>query len=119
DDEGRRPRLAGSLQRVERHLLLPWRREGDALDVVEQRRVADVEGPARRGRHAADRVAVIAVLERENPSAVLAAVLPKAQRHLDRDLDRGRAAVGIKDVVEAWRRQRDEPARQDLRRLMR
>ena len=60
---------AGARQRVERLLLASARREGNARDVEEQRLVRRVEGRARAGRHRADRIAVIAVLERDDARA--------------------------------------------------
>ena len=50
-------------------LLAAGRRERNALDVEQQRLVGRVEHAARADRHAADRVAVIAVLERDDAAA--------------------------------------------------
>jgi hypothetical protein len=66
------------------------------------------------GRDAADRdrpqgVAVIRVLECDELGAFgLAAQLPVLERHLERDLDRGRAVVAVEDARQSRRRDRDE-----------
>ena len=88
--------------------------KGNVRDLEQHRIVGRIEDAARADRHAADRVAVIAVLEREDAVARLAAIVPVAERHLERDLDRGGAAVGEEDMRKSGRRDRDEAARQLL-----
>ena len=104
DDERRRParvrQAASSASSVACSRACGGKR--NAHDVEQQRLVGGVEDAARAGRHGADGVAVIAVLERDDARARLAAVAPVAERHLERDLDRGRAAVGKEDVREPW-----------------
>ena len=63
-------------------------------DIEQQWLVGGIENAARAGRHRADGVAVIPVLERDDAFARLADVAPIAQRHLERDFYRCRPAVG-------------------------
>ncbi len=59
------------------------------------------------------------MLQRDDAGTRLAAVAEIAERHLQRDLDRGRAAVGKEDVRQARRRDFDQAARDLFRGLMR
>ncbi len=70
--------------------------------------------------HRAQRVAVIAAQERQEPAAPrLAAVDPVLQRHLHGDLHRDRAGLGEEDVVEVAGQQVRQPPRQAIGRLVR
>src|SRR3546814_9401756 len=84
---------AGGFERGERGLFHAFVREGDGVDVEQQGLPGTVVDAALADRHRADRVAVIAMLEDENAVARLADVEPIAERHLERDLDAGRARV--------------------------
>ncbi len=110
---------AGALQSVERRLLGAANWKGNTHDLEQQRLIGGVERRARASRHGSDRVAVIAMLQRDDARALLAEIAPIAQRHFDRDLDASGAAVRIEDVIETLGREGDEAARKRLRRLMR
>src|SRR3546814_8868343 len=84
---------AGGFEGVERGLFHAFVREGDSVDVEQQGLPRAVVDAALADRHRADRVAVIAMLEDEDAAARLADVEPIAERHLERDLDAGRARV--------------------------
>ena len=79
--------------------------------VEEQRAVERVEELDAADRDRADRVAVVAVAQADEAGALGARplVLPPLEGHLQRDLDGGRAAVGVEDAREA-RRARGRPA---------
>ena len=95
-----------------------------AVRVEQQRPVHRVEQVDPADRDRADRVAVVGVLEAHEARARrlrLRRLLPVLERHLERDLDRGRAAVGVEHAASAARRararargDRDEPLRQLL-----
>jgi hypothetical protein len=75
-----------------------------------ERRVEEVD-PA--DRHRADRVAVVGVAQADELGPLrLAAQLPVLVGHLDRDLGRGRAVVGVEHPLQPGRSDRDEPRRQ-------
>ena len=68
----------------------------------------------------ADRVAVVGVAQRDEAAALgPAAVAPVLKGHLQRDLRRGRAVVGVEDAAQAGRRDLDEPLRELDRRRVR
>ena len=127
-DEGGRPLRAGGLQRVERRLFLALMGKGDGVDIEQQRRPGGVIDAAFAHRHGADGIAMIAVLEDEDAVARLGktvqrAVVPVAERHFQRHLDRGRATVGEEDMGEriatgSLGRQFDQSARHLFRRFM-
>src|SRR3546814_9962267 len=100
---------AGGFEGVERGLFHAFVREGDSVDVEQQGLPRAVVDAALADRHRADRVAVIAMLEDEDAAARLADVEPIAERHLERDLDAGRARV----------RERSEEHTSELQSLMR
>jgi hypothetical protein len=73
---------------------------GDRLE--QQRAVGRVEEVDPADRHRTDRVAVVGVAERHElgPLRVLAtALLPELERHLQRDLGRGRPRVRVEDAL--------------------
>ncbi len=97
--------LASRLQRVERLLLRPGRRKGNGADIEQQGRPCSIVHAALADRHRADRVAMIAMFKNEDAMArrgqtVQRAIVPVAERHLQRDFDRSRSAVGIEDMGE-------------------
>ena len=81
-----------------------------ARDGVEQQRpVERVEQVDAADRHRADRVAVVGVLEAHEARARgprVGGLLPVLERHLERDLDRRRAAVGVEDAASSAGRRR-------------
>ena len=108
----RRSAAASGLQGVERRLLASRLGEGQGFDLEQQGLIGAGEAAALAGGHRADRVAMIAMLERDDAVARRAAIQPEAERHLQRDLDAGRSAVGVKHVIEPGGRDLDEPGRQ-------
>ncbi len=66
----------------------------DYADIEQQRVIRGIVHAARADRHRADRIAVIAVLHHDDAGAPGAGVRVKTQRHLERDFDCGRSAVG-------------------------
>ena len=65
--------------------------------------------------HRGERIAVIGVLEAQEPgTAKFALVEPVLQRHLHRDLDRDRAGLAEKNVLEITGQHRRKPPRQIL-----
>jgi hypothetical protein len=89
--------------------------------VEEQRPVERVEEVDPSHRDRADRVPVVGVAQRDEagPPGILAAgLLPVLERHLERDLGRGRAGVGVEDAGQAGRGELHQPFRQlDRRRV--
>ena len=100
DDEGGGFLQASGFECVERGLFHAVMGEGDGVDVEQQRLPRAVVDAALADRHRADGVAMIAVVEDENAAARLAYVEPVAERHLERDLDAGRARVRKEDAGE-------------------
>ena len=83
----------------------------DLARLEQQRPVGAVEEVDAADRDRADRVAVVGAGEGDELGPLLAAALaPVLERHLERDLDRGRARLGVEDAVEARRRDLDQPA---------
>ena len=77
--------------------------------VEQQRAVHRVEQVDAADRHRADRVPVVGVAQRDEAGALgLAALLPVLERHLQRDLGGGGAAVGVEAAGEPGRRERGE-----------
>lgn len=89
-------------------------RERQPLHVKQQRRIGSIEHTARARRHGADRVAMISVLQRQDAAPGLAPVAPETQRHLERDLHRGRTAIRIEDM----RKTRGRHRKQCLRHIL-
>ena len=84
------------------------------LQRVEQERpVHRVEEVDPADRHRADRVAVVGLAQRHEagaPAVGAALLLPVLERHLQRDLDGGGAAVRVEDARQARRRQLHQAA---------
>ena len=81
------------------------------VGLEQQRAEGRVEEVDAADRDRADRVAVVGVLEADEraPAHVLAAaLLPVLERHLQRDLDRGRAGVRVEDPVQPRRGELDQ-----------
>ena len=93
DDECRRACSAFCLQRVKCGLRVLGGK-GHAADIEQHGGIGGIEHAARADRHRADRVAVIGMLHHHHAAARLATMRPVTERHLERDLDRGRPAVG-------------------------
>ena len=104
--------------RIQCRLLAAGRGKGNPLNIEQQRGVGCIEDTSFADRHAADRIAVIGAFQRQDATAPLAAVPPEAERHFQRDFDRGRAAIGEKDVFEPRRRHRDELPRELFSRVV-
>ena len=121
-DNQRRRRIVGvaaiCLQFFQRSLFRSGFREGQGADIEQQWRIGMVEHAARADRHRADRVAMIAVLHHQDLVARLAAIVPIAQRHFQRDLDRRRAAVGKENMGERFGQKVREALGQRARRRM-
>ena len=81
----------------------------DVMCVEEERAVALVEEVDPADRHRPDRVAVVRVAEADVGAALrLALLLEVLERHLERDLRRGRAGVRVEDAIKAGRRDLDQ-----------
>ncbi len=80
--------------------------------VEEQRPVHRVEEVDAAHRHRADSVAVVGHLERHEAVALLAALAPVLEGHLERDLGGRGARVRVEDAREARRGDLDQPPRQ-------
>ncbi len=89
-------------------------RKRDASHLKQQGLVGLVEQTAGADRHAADGIAVIGVLQRQDAVTRLARIAPVAERHLERDLHRRGAAVGEEDMLQPRRRDGDQTAREAL-----
>ena len=86
--------------------------ERRAVRLEQQRAEGRVEELHAADRDRADRVAVVGVLEADErgpPHVLAAAVLPVLERHLQRDLDGGRARVRVEDAAEPGGRDLDQP----------
>ncbi len=90
-------------------------------DGVEQQRAVDgVEQVDATDRHRPERVPVVRVLQADELRALRLALLrPPLERHLQRHLDGGGAAVGVEHARETGRGDRDEPFGELDRRLVR
>jgi hypothetical protein len=118
DDERRDIAAPACLfQSVQHHLALSlWK--GQRLHLEEQRLIGAVVDAARANRHGADRVAMIAMLEREDPVPRPAVGQPIAQSHFQRYLDRRRSGIGKEQSRQRPCRQRNDAARHCLGRRM-
>ena len=88
---------------------------GDRALGEEQRLVGAVKEIDAAGGDRPDGVAVVALAEPDErgPAGVLPALLaPELERHLQRDLGRGRAGVGVEDPVQALGGDRGQPGGQ-------
>jgi hypothetical protein len=122
-DHARRP-LDEGLHHHRGDLLLAHRElPGDVVGVPrldpvrfeEQRLEGGVEERHAADRDRADRVAVVGALEADErglPDVLSAAVPPVLERHLQRDLHRGRARVRVEDPVQPRRGDPDKPPRE-------
>ena len=106
-------------KRVECLLLGALLGKRDAPDIEQQRLVSRVKNTTSAGRHRADCIAMIGVFERQDARPPLARILPIPERHLQRDFDRRRAAIGKENMREAARRDFDQSAGNCFRRFMR
>ena len=78
--------------------------------VEQQRFVERVEQVDAADRDGAEGVAVVSILEADEARALrLAALSPPLERHLQRDLDGRRAAVGVEHPAQTGRRKAEQP----------
>ena len=87
----------------------------DPVGLEQQRPEGAVEQVDPADRDRADRVAVVRLAEayeRGAPAALALALAPVLKRHLQRDLVRRRAGLGVEDAGEARRCQLDQPLRE-------
>ena len=78
-------------------------------ELAQQLRESAVEDRIAAGRHRAEGVAMVSVVEPDEDAAPLfAALAPLLDGHLHRDLDRGRAVVGVEDPRQAGGGESDE-----------
>ena len=97
DQRGGAGRAAGNFKRGQRGIAVAGGKcagKRDHADIEQQRRIGRVEQPTRADRHRADRIAVIAVFHHQDAGAPGSGMRMKAERHFQRDFDRGRSAVG-------------------------
>ena len=80
-------------------------------DVEQQRAVELVEEVDAADRDRADRVAVVGLAQADELGAprLAAALLPVLEGHLERDLDGGRAVVGVEDAAQPGRARSHQP----------
>jgi hypothetical protein len=91
---------------IDRAFLRSARRKRNTGYVEQHRIIGCIEDAPVANRHRAKHIAVIGVFHCDDAMALVSAIVPAADRHLDRDLDRGRSAVRKEHMSKAPGRDR-------------